>query len=180
MIAVFLAQGFEETEALTTVDVLRRAELDVVTVGIGGRMITGSHGITVIADKGEAEIALDQLSGIVLPGGMPGTLNLETSPILQQVVSFAAEQHLPIAAICAAPSVLGHRGLLEGKKATCFPGFEEELIGATVVTDAPVVTDGNIITAKGMGVTIPFALALVEMLQGKEDADRLEGNLQCR
>lgn len=180
MIAVFLGQGFEETEALTTVDVLRRAELDVVTIGVGGRMITGSHNITVIADRGEAEWREEELTGVVLPGGMPGTLNLEASPSVQKALNYAVANHLPIAAICAAPSVLGHRGLLQGKKATCFPGFEEELLGAEVVTDAPVVTDDNIVTAKGMGVTIPFALAIVQMLQSAEDAARLEGTLQCR
>lgn len=180
MIAVFLAEGFEETEALTTVDVLRRAELEVVTFGVGGRMITGSHGITVFADRGDGEWTPDGVEAVVLPGGMPGTLHLEASAAVQKALEHAAAKELVIGAICAAPSVLGHRGLLQGKRATCFPGFEEELTGAEVVTGAPVVTDGRIVTAKGMGVTIPFALAIVRLLQSEEAAARLEATLQCR
>ncbi len=179
MIAVFLAEGFEETEALTTVDVLRRAELPVVTVGVGGQMITGAHNITVFADKVDAGLRLEELTGVVLPGGMPGTLNLERSPVVQAAIDYAVAHDLPLAAICAAPSILGHKGLLAGKQATCFPGFEEELEGATLV-DAPVVVDGKMVTARGMGVTIPFGLAIATLFTSKEEADRLGGTLQCR
>ncbi|MGI6264608.1 MAG: DJ-1 family glyoxalase III [Acutalibacteraceae bacterium] len=180
MLVVFLANGFEETEALTTVDVLRRAELDVVTVGVGGQLVTGSHGIPVVADLDESQWTPDEMEGVVLPGGMPGTLHLGASATVKKALEIAQKRDLLIAAICAAPSVLGEQGLLKGKRATCFPGFEDQLTGATVEAGAPVVCDGKTVTAKGMGVTIPFALAIVTLLKGEADAKRLEGTLQCR
>ena len=122
MIYLFLADGFEEVEALTPVDYLRRCELEVKTVGVHGKMVRGSHGITVIADCTMYDVELDQAQMIILPGGMPGTLNLEKSRMLQGLIDLCTERNIPIAAICAAPSILGHKGLLEGKKATCFPG----------------------------------------------------------
>lgn len=165
MIYVFLANGFEEIEALTPVDCIRRCELDVKTVGVGGRVVTGSHGIKVVADIDDFEIKLDEnLDMIILPGGMPGTLNLEKSEIVQRAVDYCAQNEIPIAAICAAPSILGHKGLLEGKNATCYTGFEEQLYGANVLTDCPCVTDGNIITACGMGVALEFSCEIIKKL----------------
>ncbi len=179
MIYAFLAKGFEEVEAIATIDVLRRAELDVFTVGIGSKLICGSHNIPVFCDLEESEITIDEnLDGIILPGGMPGTLNLEKNSTVNQAIDFAADNNKLIAAICAAPSILGHKGLLKNKKATCFPGFENELTEAEVVEDF-VVTDGNIITAKGMGSAIDFGLAITEYFQNKDEAFRLKNTLQC-
>ena len=179
MIPVFLANGFEEIEALATVDILRRAGVEVVTVGVGSKMPVGAHGIAVCADIAENELTMDTLEGVVLPGGMPGTTNLEASAAVQTAISYAAQHGLLLAAICAAPSVLGHRGLLSGKKATCYPGFEQELKDAVLV-DSGVVIDGNVITASGAGVAIDFALALVNYLVSKESADAIRGGIQCR
>lgn len=179
MIPVFLANGFEEIEALATVDILRRAGIEVVTVGVGGKMPVGAHGIAVCADITENELVLDGIDGIVLPGGMPGTLNLEASAVVQEAVAYAAERGLMMAAICAAPSVLGHGGYLRGKRATCYPGFESELTEA-VICDGGVVADGNVITASGAGVAVDFALALVRYLVSDEAADAIYGGIQCQ
>lgn len=178
MIYVFLAPGFEEIEALAVVDVLRRAELDVLTVGVGEDFVIGSHQIPVACDIPEKNLILDdKIEAIVLPGGMPGTLNLEKSPIVQKAIDWALENDKLICAICAAPSILGHKGLLEGKKATCFPGFEEELFGAEVSKDF-VVKDGNFITAKGMGSAIEFGLQIAETLTNPLEVKKIRASLQ--
>lgn len=171
MVYVFLANGFEEVEALAPVDLLRRGGVEVKTVGISGREVTGAHGITVIADITADEADTAGLEGVVLPGGMPGTLNLEKSETVKRFLKFAAENGLLTGAICAAPSVLGHLGLLRGKRATCFSGFEPELEGATLVEDIPAVTDGNTVTARGAGAAIDFGLALLAVLKGKQAAE---------
>ncbi|MCQ2404375.1 MAG: DJ-1/PfpI family protein [Clostridia bacterium] len=178
MIYVFLANGFEEVEALTPVDVLRRGGVDVKTVGIGGKTVTGSHHIPVTADLSEDEVDFAALSGVVLPGGMPGTKNLDASETVKKALAAANEKGALIAAICAAPSVLGHNGLLKGKRATCFPGFESELTGATLCDDL-AVTDGNVVTGKGAGAALPFALALLAYLKGADVADTVKSALQC-
>ena len=172
MIAVLLADGFEEIEALTPVDMLRRAGLDVVTVGISSKIAVGSHGIAVVCDKTPEEVDLSAVSTVIFPGGMPGSLNLDASPFSDAIIKSVTERGGRIAAICAAPLVLGRRGLLKGKRATCYPGFENELIGATV-TGESVVTDGNITTAKGMGVALEFSKELITLLVGKEKAEEL-------
>lgn len=176
-IAVFLANGLEEIEGLTVVDILRRAGVEVITVSISGeKQITGAHNIIIFADKIFEEVEFDGLDGVVLPGGMPGTTNLmEHSGVNEVMKRFAAEKKL-VAAICAAPSVLGQAGLLNGKRATCYPGFEEQLIGAEVCTEA-VVEDGNIITSRGMGTAIPFALALTAYLLGQDVADTIKESI---
>ena len=179
MIYVFLAKGFEEIEALTVVDYLRRAELEVYTVGIGGKIITGSHNIPVFCDLEENEISVSEdIDAIVLPGGMPGTLNLEANKIVNQFIDYCSTTDNYICAICAAPSILGHKGLLKGRKACCFPGFENELDGATVSEDF-VCTDGKYITAKGMGSAIEFSREIVNVLLDKFTADRIRASLQC-
>lgn len=179
MIYAFLAKGFEEVEAIATVDVIRRAELDVCTVGVGSKLVCGSHNIPVFCDLEENEISInDDVDGIILPGGMPGTLNLEKSKVVNDLIDYAMKNNKLIAAICAAPSVLGHKGLLKGKQATCFPGFEEELDSA-IISDDFVVTDGNIITARGMGSAIDFGLAIAEYFSDKNSALRLKNTLQC-
>jgi len=176
-IAVFLAEGLEEIEGLTVVDILRRAEVDVTTVSITEKNeVTGSHNIKIWADKKFEEVTFDELDGVVLPGGMPGTTNLMNHAGVNEVIkSFAAEGKL-VSAICAAPSVLGQAGLLEGKKATCYPGFEKQMTGATATTDK-VVQDGNIITSRGMGTAIPFALALTAYLLGQEVANKIGASI---
>lgn len=172
MIYMFLANGFEEIEALCPLDLLRRAGLEVTTVGIGGDVIRGSHGITVHADIPEGMFADAAPDMVILPGGMPGAKHLDESRTVAAALKAAARRGAYIAAICAAPMVPGHLGLLEGKEAICYPGFEKELTGARI-SDKRVVRDGNVITAAGMGVALEFGLALVEVLKGKETAEGL-------
>ena len=165
---VFLADGFEEIEALATVDVLRRAGVKVTTVSINPtEMVNGAHGIPVVADALFADCSYNEADMLVLPGGMPGAANLDAHEGLRAAISAHAEAGKWLAAICAAPMVYGHMGLLNGKKATCYPGFEGELAGA-IYTAAPVEKDGNIITGKGPAVVLPFAYALAEALVGEE------------
>ena len=163
-IAIFFAEGYEEIEALTVVDLCRRAGILVDMVSVTDSLqVTGAHGIPVVMDKMLAEVEFDTLDMLVLPGGMPGTRNLEQVPLLmEQVKAFAAAGKY-IAAICAAPSVFGHLGLLAGKNACCYPGFEEELTGANVMFH-PCEADGNIITSRGMGCAIDFSLKIIEKL----------------
>lgn len=178
MIYIFLADGFEEIEALTAVDVLRRAELPIVTVGLGSRNITGAHHIPVIADIEANEVINSEMEMMILPGGMPGTVNLENSPLVGACVEYCARNNIPIAAICAAPSILGHAGVLRGKHAVCFPGFESELQDAKV-EDTFVCRDENIITGKGAGAALLFALEIVTLFKGKNFADELKAEMQC-
>lgn len=167
-IGIFMADGCEEIEGLTVVDVVRRAKMEIVTISITGkREVTGSHNVTFLADALASEVNYEELDGIVLPGGMPGTLNLGADETVNKVIREFASAGKLVCAICAAPSVLGAAGILEGKNATCHPGFEEKLIGATTGVDE-VVVDGNIITGRGMGTAIAFALAIVRYF--KDDA----------
>lgn len=172
-IAVCMADGCEEVEALTVVDVLRRAKMDVVTLSVNGtKKVTGSHQVTFETDQRIEEAAWDEIDGIVLPGGMPGTLHLGAcGAVTEQIRSFASQGKL-VAAICAAPSVLGENGLLKGKRATSYPGFEEKMAGAEYVTDA-VAVDDNVITSRGMGTAIDFALSIVAYFTDKETAVQL-------
>lgn len=180
MVYVYLAQGFEEIEALATVDFLRRCDIEVVTAGVGSQDITGAHDITVLADTVESMLVKsDDVQAVILPGGMPGTLNLEKSEYVQQMLDFADEKGIVIAAICAAPSVLGKKGLLDNKKATCFPGFEEQL-GKAVYTGDSVAVDGNVITSKGAGCTIDFAAAIAEKLVGSQKPEHIKKSMQCK
>lgn len=180
MVLCFLANGFEEIEALTPVDCLRRCEKEVLTVGVGGSIIKGSHGINVFTDVEDNEIKMSpSVEMIILPGGMPGTLNLEKSEAVNNAIDYCVENNIPIAAICAAPSILGHKGLLKGKNAVCYRGFENELVGANVL-NANVSVDENIITASGMGAAIDFSYAIIERLISKERADRLITSLGTR
>lgn len=179
MISIFLADGFEEIEALTTLDILHRAGCAVKTVGIGGEVITSTHGLKVLTDLRAGEVRPETLEAVVLPGGMPGARNLEQSGVVRNCVFHCVQENLPVAAICAAPYILGKWGLLEGKEAICYPGFESELHGATL-SEQPVCRDGQILTAKGAGVALEFALTLTEMLKGKETAERIRKEIQCR
>ena len=176
-LGVFMADGCEEIEALTVVDLARRAGIEVAMISITGeKLIKGAHGINFQTDIPAEYMDFDLLDGIVLPGGMPGTLNLGANEYVQKTIAeFAAVGKL-VAAICAAPSVLGEAGLLQGKKATSYPGFEEKLLGAEICTES-VVRDGNLITSRGMGTAIDFALAIIEYLMDKETADKLGGSI---
>lgn len=179
MIYAFLAEGFEETEAVTPIDLLRRSGKKVITVGVGDNIIMGSHGIPVVTDTIAQEAPLtDELEMIILPGGMPGTLNLEKSEYVQAAIDFCTANNKYIGAICAAPSILGHKGLLKGRKAVCYEGFEAQLESAEVL-NAPVAVDGNIITARGAGVAVQFGLALVEAVVSKEESVRQFNAILC-
>jgi len=178
MIYLFLADGFEEIEALTPVDVLRRAGKQVTVVGVGSKTITGSHKISINCDE-EASVlsAGGDIEAVILPGGMPGTLNLEKSEKVNEFIDYAYKNNKLLCAICAAPSILGHKKMLDGKNAVCFPGFEKDLYGAEVKTD-PVVWDGSIITSRGMGTALLFSLKITEALCGKETADKIKQSVQ--
>ena len=178
MIAVFLAPGFEEIEALTAVDVLRRGGVDVQTVGVGGSQITGAHGITVTAYRDASACEPESFQGVVLPGGMPGATNLADSPLVTACVQACAARGGLVAAICAAPLVLGRLGLLKNRGATCYPGFEKELKGA-LVAKCRVCVDENIITANGPGAALAFALELVAYLKDRPTAEALRQGMQC-
>lgn len=179
MIYVFLADGFEEVEALTPVDMLRRAGAQVMTVGVSGKTVTSSHKVPVTADITKSEISLDSsLELIVLPGGMPGSNNLEADETVQNAIDYAVSNGKYVSAICAAPKILGHKGLLKGRKATCFPGFEEDLIGAEL-TGLPAVTDGKFITGKGAGAAFAFGAELIKALYGADKADEICKKMQC-
>ena len=179
MFYMFLADGFEETEAIAPIDLLRRSGKKVVTVGVGDNIVVGSHGIPVVADTIAQEIRLDdELEMIILPGGMPGTLNLEKSEYVQSAIDFCVQNNKYIGAICAAPSILGHKGLLKGKTAVCYEGFETQLDGA-VIGNAPVVADGNIITARGAGAAIEFGLKLVEAVVSEAESKRQRKAILC-
>ncbi|WP_319501507.1 DJ-1 family glyoxalase III [uncultured Draconibacterium sp.] len=172
-IAVHLADGFEEIEAISIIDVLRRAGFQVTVVSMNEKMeVTGSHEITVKADVLFEDLDYDNIDMIVLPGGMPGSANLKAhSGLREQILNFN-DMKKPLAAICAAPMVFGSLGLLKEKQATCYPGFEDELHGA-IITGEAVTEAENIITGKGAGVAIKFALKIVELFNGKEVADDL-------
>ncbi len=173
MIYVFLADGFEETEAIAPIDMLCRAKLNVKTVGVGTKTPTSSHGIQVTADITTEEAQLDsELQLIVLPGGMPGTLNLKASDTVQKSIAFCVENKIPVGAICAAPSILGDLGLLDGREAVCFPGFEKNLHGAKVQNKL-CVTDGQFTTACGAGAALVFGLELVKVLCGAEKSEEI-------
>ena len=204
MIVMFLAPGFEEVEALAPLDLLRRAGLEVVTVAVreaktnqlierlgrlgvsatnlwdDDRTVTGSHGITVTADITEAalpgRLARASLEAVILPGGMPGTTNLDASPVVEKTLELAAAKDAYLCAICAAPLVLGKRGYLNGKRATCFPGFEAYLEGATV--GGKVIRDGQVITAAGMGVAQEFGLEIISALVSPEKAGEIRAAIQ--
>ncbi len=179
MYYMFLAPGFEETEMIAPLDLMRRAEIEVYTVGVGAKVISGSHQIPVVADVIDCEVGPDKdCEGIILPGGMPGTLNLEKAESVQKFIDYCVDNNLLIAAICAAPSILGHKGILNGKKAVCFPGFEEQLIGAET-SGAAVMTDGNIVTGCGMGAATKFGLEIVKYIKGEAEAKHLGGNILC-
>ena len=177
MICVFLAEGFEEVEAIAPVDVLRRAGLEVKTVGVGGKVIEGSHGIKVTADITEDEVSTDNLDAIVLPGGMPGTINLENNSTVQKLIDFCDAYDKYLCAICAAPSVFGHKGLLSGKEATSYPDYQSHLEGAKL-SENYVACDGRFITARGAGVSLRFGAEIAAAFVGREKAYKIIESMQ--
>ena len=179
MIYMFLADGFEEVEAIATLDVLRRADIKTLTVGIGSKTVVGSHNIPVICDTIENEIDFDDsVDGIILPGGMPGTTNLLNNATVGRFIDSCYKNKKLICAICAAPMILGRKGLLNNLEAVCFPGFEDELKGA-IISDKFVCNSDGIITAKGVGSAIKFGLEIVSQIKGKDVSDKIESSLQC-
>lgn len=179
-IAVFFAEGFEEIEALTVVDLCRRAGIEVQMVSVTGkRSVTGSHKIAVEADALLSEAVFESFDMLVLPGGMPGTKNLEScAPLMEQFDRFY-EAGRCISAICAAPSIFGHRGYLKGRNACSYPGYEDELTGA-VVSENPVEVSEHVTTSRGMGTAILFGLAIVERFCGREKAEALSKGIVYR
>jgi 4-methyl-5(b-hydroxyethyl)-thiazole monophosphate biosynthesis len=176
-IYLFLAEGFEEIEVIAPVDIFRRANLEVLTVSItDNRMVEGAHGIRIEADQIFSEIQFSGEFMIFLPGGMPGTLNLDNFQPLRDLITLRAGQGKKIAAICAAPSILGKLGVLNGREAICYPGFEKFLTDAAI-SDSKIVKDDFLFTAKGPGVAIPFALKIVEDLSGNEKAEEVANAL---
>ncbi len=167
---IFLAEGFEEVEALTPVDVLRRAGIEVKTVSVSPhKQVTGARHIPVIADALFEEVNYDEIDLLVLPGGMPGATNLFNHAALKKLLIKSSSENKWVAAICAAPMILGELSLLKGKKATCYPGFEKHLFGADI-TGNPIETDGHITTGRGVGAAMKFSLRLVELLCDKDTA----------
>lgn len=179
MVYMLLGTGFEETEAVTPIDLLRRAGVTVATIGINGKVITGSHGIPVTADLELGQMDLTRLDMIVLPGGLKGVASIKDSPEALEAVRFAWENGKFVAAICAAPTILAMLGIAEGKNATCYPGCEDQMGGAHMVC-AATVTDGKLITAASAGCAVPFALALITALKGQEEANRVAEQIVIR
>lgn len=179
MVFVFFADGFEEIEALTPVDFLRRCDnVTVKTVSLNDTVtVTGAHSIPITCDMLLNDVTLDDIEMIVLPGGLKGTLALQCSKQLNDIIDYCYNKKLYIGAICAAPIILGSKGLLKQKNATCYKGFEDKLIGANYISDTPVVVDDNIITAKSAAYSNDFAFALVEQLLGTQTLNKLKGTL---
>lgn len=177
MLYLFLADGFEEIEAITVIDVLRRAEISLTTVSISkDLMVTGAHKISIKADSLFDNLDFLNLKGIILPGGMPGTVNLENHEGLKKLILQTNDRGNLVTAICAAPSILGKCGILKNKEATCYPGFEKELINSKLSTNK-VVVDRNIITSRGPGTAIDFSLKIVETLKGSEAVKSLKESM---
>ena len=173
MVYIMLADGFEIVEALAPADILKRAGAKVVTVGVTGKTVAASCGIKVEADITKDQLVLlDDIELLMLPGGMPGTNNLDADSTVHKAIEYCVSKGKLVAAICAAPKVLGRMGLLKGRKATCFPGFENDLIGAEL-TGLKAVRDGQFITGKGAGAALEFGFALTEALYGKAKADEV-------
>jgi len=177
MVYLFLADGFEELEAIAPLDILRRAGVKVQTVGVCGKTVVGSHGVPMICDITVDKADAGGCEGVIFPGG-PGRTKLAESFAVLELLRVAAQRGALLAAICGSPPILGQQGYLRGKKACCYPGLEDGLVGADVFND-PVVTDGNIITSRGAGTAILFGLALVEYLVSPEKANEVAEQIQC-
>ena len=180
MVYVLLGTGFEETEAIAPIDLLRRAGIPTLTVGVDGKTITGSHGIGVEADITIDQMDLTELDMIVLPGGLGGVATARKSQSALDALRFAWKNDKFVAAICAGPTVLADLGITDGRSATCYPGCESGMGSAVMVPDAPCVRDGKLITGTSAGCAIPFGLALVEALKGAEVAQKIAAQIVIR
>lgn len=177
MVYLFLADGFEEIEALTPVDMLRRAGIEITTVSINEtEVVSGAHGIQVLADTTADKVTPDDIDAVILPGGLPGADNLRMNKTVNTFLDVASKNGKLLCAICAAPRILGEKGLLNGKKATCFPGFEEYLTGA-IVDDYGCIRDGNVITAKSMGKAVDFSVEIISALKDAEAAAKIKNSI---
>jgi len=177
MIYMFLADGFEEVEALAPLDILRRANADIVTVGVTGEYVKGAHDITVKADISLGDVQSEKIDAVILPGGLGGTNNMDSSAEVKNLVQYAADNDKLVCAICAAPSILGKMGLLDGKEATCYPGFEDTFKGGKYVKQS-VVRCGNFITSDGMGSAYKFGFEITAALFGNETAEKIKEQIQ--
>jgi len=177
MVYMFLADGFEEVEALAPLDILRRAGVEIVTLGVTGEYITGAHGIVVKADKPLSSAVKENIDAVILPGGLGGTNNMDASAEVKELVQYAADNNKLVCAICAAPSILGKMGLLDGKDATCYPGFEDTFKGGNYLKQA-VVKCNNFITSNGMGSAYKFGFEITAALCGTEVADNIKEQIQ--
>ena len=180
MVYMMLGTGFEVTEAMVPLVMMRRAGIDVCTVGINGKTVYGSRDIGIVADIELGEMDLTNLEGIILPGGLGGVASIKASQSALDAVKFAFDNNKLVAAICAGPTVLAMLGITDGKRATCYPGCETQMGSAVMVPDAAAVTDGNVITGTSAGCAIPFALQLITALKGKEAADNVAQQIVIR
>ena len=180
MVYMMLGTGFEVTEAMVPLVMMRRAGIDVCTVGINGKTVYGSREIGIVADLELGEMDLTNLEGIILPGGLGGVASIKASQSALDAVKFAFDNNKLVAAICAGPTVLAMLGITDGKRATCYPGCEEQMGSAVMVPNAAAVTDGNLITGTSAGCAIPFALQLITALKGKEAADNVAQQIVIR
>lgn len=180
MVYMLLGTGFEETEAIAPLDLLRRAGVEILTVGINGKTVSGSHKIKVEADITIGEMDLTDVEMVIIPGGLGGVASLRTSEAALDALKFAWENGKYVAAICAGPTVLADLGITDGLRATCYPGQEEHMGSALMQENAAVVTDGRLITGTSAGCAIPFGLALVEVLKGKEIAETIKKQIVIR
>ena len=180
MVYVLLGTGFEETEAIAPIDLLRRAGVQVLTVGVNGKTVVGGHGISVVADITVEEMDLTTLDMIVLPGGLGGVASVRACEAAMNALRFAWENDKYVAAICAGPTVLADLGITDGKEATCYPGCEDQMGNARMLPDRTFVWDGKLITGTSAGCAIPFGLALVAALKGHETADAIANQIVIR
>lgn len=179
MVYMFLGTGFEETEAIAPLDLLRRAGVEVKTVGLNGKVITGSHGIPVTADLEIGEVSLQHLEMVILPGGLGGVTSIRGCKAALDLIRYACHSGAFVAAICAGPTVLADLGITEGKNATCYPGCEDSMGSATILKEA-AVRDGKIITGASAGCAVSFGLKLIEALKGQAEADRIARQIVIR
>ena len=180
MVYMLLGTGFEETEAIAPLDLLRRAGVEILTVGINGKIVYGSHKIGVEADIELDEVDLTNLEMVILPGGLGGVASIRASKEAMDIVRFAYENNKFTAAICAGPTVLADLGITDGKKATCYPGCENGMGSANMQEHAASVIDGKLVTGTSAGCAIPFGLSLIEVLKGKEEAERIAKQIVIR
>ena len=180
MVYVLLGTGFEETEAIAPLDLLRRANIDVWTVGLNGKTVYGGHGIGIAADLAPEEMDLANMDMIVLPGGLGGVASIRASEKAMDAIRYAYENGRFVAAICAAPTILAQLGITDRRKVVCYPGCEEEMGNAHIIDNLPCVQDGHVITGTSAGCAIPFGLALIEALKGKDEAQRIAQQIVIR